>query len=147
MAGKAPIEYPISAGGVVYRVGADGTEVALCGRTRGSTWNLPKGTPDDGETIEQTALREVREETGLVTEIEASLTTIDYWFAAADRSVHFHKHVHFFLMGARGGSLNNHDPEFDVVRWFPLENALGALTHKNEAEVVREAAALLEGAG
>lgn len=131
----------------MYRVGDAGTEVALCGRTRGSTWNLPKGTPDDGETIEQTALREVREETGLVTEIEAPLTTIDYWFVAADRSVRFHKHVHFFLMGARGGSLNDHDPEFDFVRWFSLESALGALTHENEVDVVREAAALLEGVG
>lgn len=143
MVGKARIEYPVSAGGVVYRMGESGTEVALCGRSRGGTWNLPKGTPDDGETIEQTALREVLEETGLVAEIEASLSTINYWFAAADRSVRYHKHVHFFLMGMRGGSLEDHDPEFDLVRWFSLKGALGALTYESEVDVVREAADLL----
>ena len=144
MVGKARIEYPVSAGGVVYRSGDQGTEVALCGRSRGGTWNLPKGTPDDGETIEQTALREVLEETGLVAEIEAPLRTINYWFAASDRSVRYHKRVHFFLMAMRGGSFDDHDPEFDLVRWFSLERALGALTHETEVDVVREAAGLLE---
>jgi ADP-ribose pyrophosphatase YjhB (NUDIX family) len=62
----------VSSGGVVYRRGQAGSlEVALCGRLQSRTWSLPKGTPEEGETIQQTALREVQEETGLEVSIEA----------------------------------------------------------------------------
>ena len=65
MASGKEVEQAFSAGGVVYRTDGGNLLIALCGRTKTGTWNLPKGTPDDGETIEQTALREVKEETGL----------------------------------------------------------------------------------
>ena len=126
-----------SAGGVVYREDEGALQVALCGRKRSGTWNLPKGTPDDGETIEQTALREVQEETGLEVEIEEPLGHIEYWFTR--EATRFHKRVHFFLMGERGGSMDLHDPEFDVVEWFPALQALRALTFETEATMVRKA--------
>jgi 8-oxo-dGTP pyrophosphatase MutT (NUDIX family) len=126
-----------SAGGVVYRQDAGNLEFALCGRKRTGTWNLPKGTPDDGETVEQTALREVREETGLDVEIEESLGGIEYWFSRSTER--FHKRVEFFLMGERGGSIDDHDPEFDVVEWFPAVQAARSLTFPTEAEVLRRA--------
>ena len=132
----------------MYRKGTGGQfEVVLCGRTRVASWNLPKGTPDPGESMEETALREVQEETGLEVEIEQQLGAIEYWFAAPGRSVRYHKRVHFYLMGARGGSPDDHDPEFDVVRWFPIGEAMDALTYANEADVVRRAARLLDGNG
>jgi 8-oxo-dGTP pyrophosphatase MutT (NUDIX family) len=140
MAGQGRIEHPVSAGGVVYRKGAgDQLEVILCGRTKPRTWNLPKGTPNSGESIEQTALREVREETGLEVVIEQQLGDIEYWFAAPDRSVRYHKRVHFYLMAKVGGRTDDHDLEFDVIRWFPIGEALDALTYANEVEVLRRA--------
>lgn len=136
---RAKVEYPVSAGGVVCRRTSDGLEVVLCGRLKAGTWSLPKGTPDDGESIEQTALREVREETGLDATIDEPLGTIEYWFAAPGGSVRYHKRVHYFLMTATGGSMDDHDPEFDIVRWFPAERAMVEMTYDNEIGVVRRA--------
>ena len=169
---RGRIEQPVSAGGVVYRLSDGAVETALCGRLvpawspqkqefqtaspgaatggrpeqrRGEEvrWNLAKGTPDPGETMEETALREVREETGLDVEIEAPLKSIDYWFTDRGGDVRYHKTVHFYLMVAVGGDTSRHDPEFDVVEWFPSERALEVLQYANEAEVLRRALDLI----
>ena len=137
MSSKLPTLEAMSAGGVVYREDAGSLLIALCGRTRTGTWNLPKGTPDDGETVEQTALREVQEETGLEVEIESQLGHIEYWFTR--ESTRFHKLVHFYLMGERGGSFDLHAPEFDIVQWSPAVQAIRSLTFETEADIVRRA--------
>ena len=112
-------------------------DVVLCGRREPLLWALPKGTPNPGETIEQTALREASEETGLQVELEGPLGSITYWFqwdgARCFKTVHFH------LMRSVGGSVERHDPEFDTVEWFPVEEALRIMTYPNEAEMVRKA--------
>src|SRR5207249_6446616 len=72
----------IAAGGVVLRQRDGAREVVLTGRHADGTWVFPKGTPDQGEEIEDTALREVEEETGLKVRILRDLGTTDYWFAA-----------------------------------------------------------------
>lgn len=132
-----------SAGGVVYRTAGDRIEIALVHRRAPLLWALPKGTPDSGETIEETALRETREETGLEVEIERPLRSIRYFFVRG--TTRFHKTVHFFLMRAIGGSPDAHDAEFDEVRWIDLPEALALMTHATERSVVEEAAALVEG--
>ena len=141
MPSAARVERHVSAGGVVYREAGAGVEVALCGRAAATTWSLPKGTPDAGERVEETALREVREETGLEAAIERPLGHIEYWFHAPERGARCHKRVYFFLMRATGGSVANHDAEFDAVEWFPLERAAALLTYPNEADVLNRALA------
>jgi 8-oxo-dGTP pyrophosphatase MutT (NUDIX family) len=131
-----------SAGGVVHRSFEGGRQVALVHRRAPILWALPKGTPDSGETIEETALRETREETGLEVEIEAPLRSIRYFFVRG--TTRFHKTVHFFLMRPIGGSLDAHDAEFDEVRWMDLPEALAVMSHATERSVVEEAAALIE---
>ena len=106
-------------------------------------WALPKGTPDSGETIEETALRETREETGLEVAIEAPISSIRYFFVRG--STRFHKTVHFFLMRPLGGALDLHDQEFDEVRWASASEALALLTHATERSVVERALKLIEG--
>lgn len=118
-------------------------QVLLVHRRSPRLWALPKGTPDSGETVEETALRETREETGLEVVIERRLRSIRYYFVRG--STRFHKTVHFFLMRPTGGSLDDHDAEFDEVRWIDLDEALAILNHATERSVVEEAAAALRG--
>jgi 8-oxo-dGTP pyrophosphatase MutT (NUDIX family) len=117
----------IAAGGVVLRGSGDSLEVVVAGRNADRTWVFPKGTPDEGETIEETAIREVREESGLDVEILQPLGEIDYWFAIRGERVH--KIVHFFLMRAQGGDVSRHDHEYDEVRWVSVSEARRLLTY------------------
>ncbi len=126
-AGVAPLRNAraTSAGGVVHRPVDGHREILLVHRRTPRLWALPKGTPDVGETIVETALREVREETGIAVEAEDPLGAITYFFVR--ERTRFHKMVHFFLMRPVGGSIEEHDHEFDEVRWFQLEE--GAADH------------------
>jgi 8-oxo-dGTP pyrophosphatase MutT (NUDIX family) len=111
--------------------------VALVGRLRPHRWALPKGTPQLGETLEETAVREVAEETGLMARIVQPLDQITYWFVWG--GVRHNKTVHFYLMEMLGGDTADHDGEYDVVEWFPIGIALRNLSYPNEARVVEKA--------
>ena len=133
------VENLVSSGGVVFREIEGRLETVLCGRSDPVRWSLAKGTPDPGETLEETALREVQEETGLEVLLEEPLGSIEYWFADRDSDVRYHKTVHFYLMSPVGGHIDLHDPEFDVVQWFDADEALDAMAYGNEAGVLRRA--------
>jgi 8-oxo-dGTP pyrophosphatase MutT (NUDIX family) len=126
-----------AAGGVVVRGTGDDLEVVLAGRDSDRTWVFPKGTPDPGESVEETALREVREETGLDVSIAAPIGAIDYWFAVPGERVH--KFVHFFLMRADGGDVSRHDQEYDDVRWVPVSDARRMLSYETYREMLDRA--------
>ena len=111
----------------------------------GVTWTLPKGTPSPGETTEQTALREVTEETGLEVRIVAPLASIDYAFVQ-DRT-RIRKTVHYFLMEPVGGDLSRHDHEFERVRWVPFAEAGALLSFQTERDLVANAESRLGGLG
>ena len=96
-----------------YRGKLTNLEVVLVGRTEQGTWALPKGTPKDGESREQTALRETREETGLEARILEPIDCITYWFVLRHSRVC--KTVYYYLMIATGGDPSLHDPEYDRV--------------------------------
>jgi 8-oxo-dGTP pyrophosphatase MutT (NUDIX family) len=139
------VQEAMSAGGVVFRVGAHGTEIVLCGRMREGLWALPKGTPERGESIEETARREVSEETGLGVEIVSDLGTIEYGFSRPAQGVRFEKTVHHFLMRPNGaGRVEDHDHEYDRVEWFAAAEALRVMTHRNEASIVRRALEVID---
>ena len=132
-----------SAGGVVHRLENKNTEIVLCGRINPLTWSLPKGTPTLDETLEETAIREVGEETGLIVSIESRIGSIKYQFLDHLGIYQYHKTVHFYIMRSKGGSLDNHDNEFDRVEWFSKESALEALTYGNEKEILLKSLTLL----
>ena len=130
-----------SAGGVVHRSNDGRTEIALVHRRRPPLWALPKGTPDAGETREETALRETREETGLRVELEGPIGDISYVFVRG--RTRFHKTVHFFLMRAVGGDLADHRPRVRRGRLVPADEALSLMTHATERSVVEDALRIL----
>ena len=140
--GRLPVEMAVSAGGVVYRRGEAGIEVVICGRDSDKVWGLPKGTPDPGETLEQAALREVSEETGLQVQIVDKIGVVEYWFAR--EGIRYHKWVHHYLMESTGGSTDDHDFEYDRVEWLPIEAAMKTLSFKNEIDMVAKARAMLD---
>jgi ADP-ribose pyrophosphatase YjhB (NUDIX family) len=135
-----------SAGGLVVDVGGIPRAVLIArhdreGRLR---WSLPKGHVEAQETIEEAAVREVEEETGIRGKIVASLGSIDYWFAADRHRIH--KTVHHHLMLAVGGALSDADQEVAEVAWFPLEEVAGRLAHADERRLVVSVPRLLASA-
>ena len=133
------IQYDVSAGGVVVRCTPDARlEVVICRRAATGLWALPKGTPEPGETREQTALREVREETGLSVAIIRELGSVRYTFMA--EGVLHDKRVYHYLMEPTGGSIDDHDGEFDSVEWLPLEPVtLVRMTYDTDVEILNRA--------
>jgi 8-oxo-dGTP pyrophosphatase MutT (NUDIX family) len=134
-----------SAGGVVYRGQPGNLEVLVCGRYADKLWALPKGTPEANETIEQTALREVREETGVEVEIEELVGEIKYWFSRPQEGVRYYKTVRHYLFHPIGGDTSLHDHEFDEARWIAIPEALKLLTYPNEVRILNQALDLVRG--
>ncbi len=112
-------------------------EVALVGRKHAGIWALPKGTPQPGETVEQVALREVQEETGLQVRLIAYIGSISYSFVRDQ--IRYHKQVRHFLLEAIGGDTSLHDHEYDLVAWFSLPEACRRLTYQNEVNILYQA--------
>ena len=135
-----------SAGGLVIRFVAGAPQLVVGKRRRerdGVTWSLPKGTPNAGETTEQTATREVTEETGLLVDIIRPFESISYTFVQGHTRIF--KTVHYFLMAPTGGDLSRHDHEFDEVRWITFDDASTLLTFDTERALVARAGAAAVG--
>lgn len=137
----------VSSGGVLYRETGAGYEVALIKIRGGTVHALPKGLIDKGEQPEATAIREVREETGMLGETIAPLGAIDYYYYSKSEDTRYFKQVYFFLLRYSSGRESDHDREVEEVEWVPAEEAVGVLAYRGEREVMRRALDLLESRG
>ena len=131
-------EVEFSAGGVVVR-GEDVIVIVPARRGSGGprVLALPKGHPEPGETAQQAAAREVREEAGVWGELVESLGEVAYTYERNGQR--YPKRVEFFLMDYRGGDPADHDHEVEDARWMPLAEAVHALTYVGERAVVARA--------
>jgi 8-oxo-dGTP pyrophosphatase MutT (NUDIX family) len=123
-----------SSGGAVIDL-RDGVPYVAMIATRGrSRWGLPKGAVSEGETSEQAALREVKEETGLDAEVVGRLDTIEYYFRAGDTLIQ--KSVDFYLMRHLGGTLTPQLSEVDDVEWVALLEGIERASFESERKLL-----------
>lgn len=143
-------QFEVSAGGLVLS-SEDPRMVALIrhrNRSGGSSWCIPKGHVEESETLEQTAMREVAEETGITGEVLHQLDTISYSFTADGKRIE--KTVHHYLLRQISGELGfANDPTGEVTKvgWFELTSLDRVLTHRNERKIARIAIEILGSAG
>jgi 8-oxo-dGTP diphosphatase len=136
----------ISAGGVAFRRKDSDLEVVIVSVKPKLRWQLPKGIVDPGESPQVAAVREVREEAGIETDLIKLIETIEYWYRSVKngKPVRFHKFVHFYLLEYRSGNVTNHDDEVEESRWVSFEEAIEMLAFKSEREVVEKAREMIE---
>ena len=120
-----------ASGGVVWRRGAGGVEVAVVHRPRYDDWSLPKGKLDPGESWEEAALREVREEIGLSCRLGRELPSSAYEVARGT------KVVRYWLMEPESGDFTPND-EVDEVRWLSPADAERLLSYDHDRALLRE---------
>ncbi len=139
-----------SAGGLIWRRPHPGAkaEVVLVKPAGKETWVLPKGGLESKETVEQAAMRECEEETGLRVSIDRPLGEVTYFYARRESPsgplYRIFKRVSFFLMHFQGGDPSRHDDEIQDVKWFRIDDAMRKASHRNERELIVKAASLLE---
>jgi 8-oxo-dGTP diphosphatase len=142
---KVPTRRQVSAGGVAFRVRGQRTEVAIISVGDNSRWQLPKGLVNRGELTESAAVREVREEAGVETEMVSPIDAIEYWYfsSLAGKRVRFHKLVYFYLLRYKSGNVRDHDHEVNEARWVTMDRALEMLAFSSEKKVVEKAKQLI----
>ncbi|MBP6913096.1 MAG: NUDIX domain-containing protein [Candidatus Levybacteria bacterium] len=141
------MKFEFSAGGVVYRNDRGKLEVLVSQHSFHHGWVFPKGLIGDRDHIkdekkEDTAIREVKEETGAEGEIVQELTPITYWYVMEE--IKRRKTVYYFIMHYTGGDITQHDHEMENVEWLPAENVTERLTYKSDKKVFAEARPIIE---
>jgi len=155
MARPPIIKRQTSSGGVIFRCSKKIIEIALVavspvrkklsnGVKNKAVWCLPKGAIDKDEAPQITAVREVKEETGLSGEAIDEIGKISYWYFLKDENAKVHKTVYFYLLKYRSGSTDDHDWEVDDAQWFPIDEAFNKLSYKGEREILQKAKGMIE---
>lgn len=134
------MKYEFSAGGVVFKKEKDKIWIIVAKHSGHHGWGFPKGLIGDhkkGETKEETAIREVKEETGISGKILSPITPITYWYVWEKEKRK--KTVYYFLMEYISGNTEDHDWEMEEVEWLPAEDVEGRLTYDADKKVWQEA--------
>lgn len=125
-----------SAGGIVLKIEAKKLYILVSQHSQHHGWVFPKGFIGDkiaGEGKEETALREVQEETGIIGKILEPVDPITYWYEM-DGEKH-KKTVYYYIMEFVGGDINKHDWEMENVEWLPIDAVMDRLTYPSDKEV------------
>jgi 8-oxo-dGTP pyrophosphatase MutT (NUDIX family) len=143
---KVPTKLQISAGGVAFRKQDGRIDVALISVGEETRWQLPKGLVDKGESTEHAAIREVREEAGIDTEIVGRIDKVEYWYFWKENGqrIRYHKFVYFYLLRYKAGDVRDHDHEVNDARWVDIDDAIKMLAFDNEKKIVEKAKGLID---
>ena len=143
------MRFEFSAGGIVLRQAQDKNQrnnmlILVAQHSQHHGWVFPKGLIGDHiekESKEETALREVKEETGIVAKIIKPLTPISYWYNLKGEKIK--KTVYYFVMEYISGSTKNHDFEMENVEWLPIDEVENRLTYGSDRKVWQQAKKLI----
>lgn len=141
------MKFEFSAGGVVFKIEDGSIYILVAKHSFHHGWVFPKGLIGDKEHIkeekkEDTAVREVKEETGADAEIIQELTPVTYWYQFEGEKRK--KTVYYFLMKYVGGDITEHDHEMEEVEWLPIDEVEGRLTYKSDKDTFKEAKPTIE---
>ncbi|MCE9549062.1 NUDIX domain-containing protein [Candidatus Nomurabacteria bacterium] len=137
----------ISSGAVVYILENKTIKVLIMHRKKSDSWHLPKGSQIEGESLEETALREIKEETGVQVELGKYIGKLDSTFERNGETIE--KETHYFLAQPVGEyiSFDKHDNEHDEVNFYEYEIVLNHLEnfslHEKEGEILKMAEQVL----
>jgi 8-oxo-dGTP diphosphatase len=139
--------FEFSAGGVVYKIENNSIMILVSQHSYHHGWVFPKGLIGDREHIkeetkEETAVREVKEETGAEGEIVQELKPVTYWYVMDD--IKRKKTVYYFIMKYMGGDITKHDHEMEAVEWLPMDQILDRLTYKSDKDIFLEAEPIIK---
>lgn len=138
------MRFEFSAGGVVLRNDNNKILILVAQHSHHHGWVFPKGLIGDqikNEKKEDTALREVEEETGVRGKIIKELTPVEYWYQFEGERIK--KKVYYFLMKYVSGDIKNHDHEMENVEWLGIDEVAKRLTYKSDKQVWSEAKQLI----
>jgi 8-oxo-dGTP diphosphatase len=136
--------FQFSAGGIVYKNQKDNILILVSQHSQHHGWVFPKGLIGDhvkSEQKEDTAVREVKEETGAKGKIIRPLTPVEYWYVFKGEKIH--KTVYYFLMEYINGDITKHDFEMENVEWLPESEVENRLTYLSDKKVWQEAKKLI----
>jgi 8-oxo-dGTP diphosphatase len=134
------MKFEFSAGGILYKKSPKGVDILLCQNSYHHGWGFPKGLIGDhieGEGKEETALREVEEETGAKGEILEALDAVTYWYKFNEEKIK--KTVYYFIMKYTEGDITKHDFEMENVEWVDIDKVLDKLSFASDKEVFQKA--------
>ncbi|OGH21419.1 MAG: hypothetical protein A2958_01335 [Candidatus Levybacteria bacterium RIFCSPLOWO2_01_FULL_38_13] len=138
------MKFEFSAGGIVYKKSKDKIFILVAQHSGHHGWVFPKGVIGDHkkkESKEETAIREVKEETGINGKIIKALQPVTYWYNFQGQKIK--KTVYYFLMEHGSGDTKEHDWEMQNVEWIPLEKVEERLTYKSDRQVWQNARKLI----
>lgn len=129
-----------SCGALVYKLEGQAPFLLLIKHKYGGHWAFPKGHVETGETEEQTALREIKEETGLEVRLEEGFRESVEYFPKP----YIKKQVVYFLAQVSGGQEQRQEEEVSELRWYPMEEAQNQVTYPNDRRLIGNAKKFLE---
>lgn len=142
---SSAMKHQFSAGGIVFKKSKKDVLVLVAKHSQHKGWVFPKGLIGDnikGEKKEDTALREVFEETGVKAKIIKPLKEVSYWFVFEKEKIK--KTVYYFLMEYVSENKDEKDNEMEEVEWLEKEKVKNRLTYKSDKVAWEEARELIK---